>query len=67
MGVEISLSLLRGEGNPYPRVVVGEVVLFLVAVARLLWAVVAAVVAGAKKCARLTEAAHLIRRLWIGF
>ena len=66
MGVEISLSLLRGEGNPYPKVV-GEVALFLVAVARLLWAVVAAVVAGAKKCARLTEVAHLIRRLWIGF
>ena len=47
MGVEISLSLLRGEGNPYPKVV-GEVALFLVAVARLLWAVVAGVVAGAK-------------------
>ena len=66
MGVEISLSLLRGEGNPYPKVVV-EVALFLVAVALLLWAVVAAVVAGAKNCVRLAEAAHLIRRLWIGF
>ena len=47
MAVEISLSL-RGEGNPYPKVVVVEVALFLVAVARLLWAVVAAVVARAK-------------------
>ena len=47
MAVETSLSLLRGEGNPYPKVVV-EVALFLVAVARLLWAVVAGVVAGAK-------------------
>ena len=50
MGVEISLSL-REEGNPYPKVV-GEgavgVVLFLVAVALLLWAVVAGVGAGAK-------------------
>ena len=66
MGVEISLSLLRGEGNPYPKVAV-EVALFLVAVARLLWAVVAGVVAGAKNCVRLAETAHLIRRLWIGF
>ena len=47
MAVEISLSLLRGEGNPYPKVAV-EVALFLVAVALLLWAVVAAVVAKAK-------------------
>ena len=67
MGVEISLSLLRGEGNPYPKVAVVEVALFLVAVALLLWAVVAGVVAGAKNCVRLAEAAHLIRRLWIGF
>ena len=66
MAVEISLSLLRGEGNPYPKVA-GEVALFLVAVALLLWAVVAAVVAGAKNRVRLAEAAHLIRRLWIGF
>ena len=48
MAVETSLSLLRGEGNLYPKVVVVEVALFLVAVALLLWAVVAAVVAGAK-------------------
>ena len=48
MAVETSLSLLRGEGNPYPKVAVVEVALFLVAVARLLWAVVAGVVAGAK-------------------
>ena len=48
MGVEISLSLLRGEGNPYPKVVVEGATLFLVAVARLLWAAVVAVVAGAK-------------------
>ena len=48
MAVETFLSLLRGEGNPYPKVAVEVAALFLVAVARLLWAVVVAVVAGAK-------------------